>query len=180
MRKLLFSFVLIWATVSVALSQNRVVSGLVTDESRAALPGVSVIVKGSTVGTVTDVNGRYSIEVPSDASILVYSFVGMQTQEQTVGVRSTIDVSMVEDVRALSEVVVVGYGEQNRRDLTGSVTSVAGVDVNKMPVASWMLPCRAARQVCWSLPLQVHLVPVSISRSGATLHFRPVASHFSW
>lgn len=119
MRKLLFSFVLIWATVSVALSQNRVVSGLVTDESRAALPGVSVIVKGSTVGTVTDVNGRYSIEVPSDASILVYSFVGMQTQEQTVGVRSTIDVSMVEDVRALSEVVVVGYGEQNRRDLTG-------------------------------------------------------------
>lgn len=101
------------------------VSGTVTSQANGeTLPGVTVVVKGTGTGTVTDLDGRYTIDVPNDDDILVFSSIGYTTQEVTVNGRSVIDVLLEEDVRSLEEVVVVGYGTQRKSDLTGSVASV--------------------------------------------------------
>lgn len=97
---------------------------LASDEP-GGLPAVNVTVKGTAIGTVTDLNGNYTIDVPSSASILVFSSVGYQTQEITVGSKTVINVTLVQDVELLDEVVVIGYGTVKRTDLTGSVGSVA-------------------------------------------------------
>ena len=102
------------------------VSGKVIDETGEGLPGVSVLEKGTTNGTVTDIDGNYSLSVQSGA-ILVFSFVGYATQEIFVGDQSIIDISMESDIALLSEIVVVGYGTQKRSDVTGSVAS-ANID----------------------------------------------------
>ncbi len=107
--------------------QARTVSGTVTaSDDGSSLPGVTLIIKGSTKGTVTDIDGKYSIEVDSDDAILVASFVGYETMEQAVGSRSQLDFSLALDVETLEEVVVVGYGTQKKSDLTGAVSSVTG------------------------------------------------------
>lgn len=105
--------------------QNLKVSGQVTDSSGGLLPGVSVVVKGTTIGTVTDVNGNYSLEIKPDA-IMVFSFVGMRTQEITVGKNTTINVTLAEETVGVDEVVVVGYGTQKKVNLTGSVDVISG------------------------------------------------------
>lgn len=106
------------------LQQNRPVTGKVTDSSGALLPGVTVVIKGTTIGTIANVNGNYSLsEVPGDA-ILVFSFVGMKTREITVNGRSVIDIKMEEETIGLEEVVAVGYGTMKKNDLTGSIGSV--------------------------------------------------------
>ncbi len=113
------------------------ITGKVTDaDDGGALPGVNVLVKGTTTGTVTDVDGNYSITVPGNESVLVYSSVGYVTQEVIVGTQSTIDVSLSTDVRALSEVVVVGYGTQERAKVTGAISSVTAEEINALPVPS--------------------------------------------
>ncbi len=114
------------------------ISGRVTDrETGEALPGVSVLVKGTTQGTITDTEGNYRISV-EEGSTLVFSFVGYKFQEIEVGNSSaTINVNMVSDVTALSEVVVVGYGTQQRRDITGSVASISSQDIENIPVVSF-------------------------------------------
>ncbi len=100
------------------------ISGRVTDEDGEGLPGVSIVVKGTNQGTVSDLDGNYSLEVPSEETILVFSSVGFATQEIVVGGRTTINVEMVTDVTSLGEVVVIGYGgEVNKRDLTGAVAT---------------------------------------------------------
>ncbi|MFA5419516.1 MAG: carboxypeptidase-like regulatory domain-containing protein, partial [Bacteroidales bacterium] len=104
--------------------QSRPVTGKVTDSSGAPLPGVTMVVKGTTIGTIADVNGNYSLsEVPGDA-ILVFSFVGMKTREITVNGRSVIDIKMEEETIGLEEVVAIGYGTMRKSDLTGSIGSV--------------------------------------------------------
>jgi TonB-dependent starch-binding outer membrane protein SusC len=108
-------------------AQQRTVTGTVTDSRNLPLPGVTVMVEGTTQGTVTDGNGIYSISVPADANVLLFSFVGMQTREETISGRSTIDVVLEVDVIGLEEVVAVGYGVQRRSDVTGSV-GVIGAD----------------------------------------------------
>ncbi|MFT7033156.1 MAG: TonB-linked SusC/RagA family outer membrane protein [Cyclobacteriaceae bacterium] len=105
------------------------IAGKVTDETGAGLPGAGILVKGTGNGTVSDLEGNYKLDVPSSETILVISFVGYKTQELTVGSRSTIDISMEVDATALEEIVVVGYGEVNRRDLTGAIGSVSSVDI---------------------------------------------------
>lgn len=105
------------------------VSGKITDENGDGLPGAAIVVKGSAGGTVTDLDGKYKLNVPSAESVLVISFVGYKTLEVTVGARSSIDVVMDVDATALEEIVVVGYGEVNRRDLTGAVGSIQSVDI---------------------------------------------------
>ena len=101
------------------------VSGVVSDATtKDVLPGVNITVKGSTSGTVTDMNGKYRIEVGSSKAILVFSFVGYATEEQVVKTRIKIDISLTPDIMRLEEVVVVGYGVQKKCDLTGSVSSV--------------------------------------------------------
>ncbi|MDN3579306.1 TonB-dependent receptor [Mucilaginibacter flavus] len=107
------------------------ISGTVSD-TKGALPGVSVRIKGSDLGTQTDVSGKYTLNVPANAT-LVFSFIGYNTQEVAVGGRTTVNVTMTESQRALSEVVVVGYGTQKRVDLTGSVGSVGSKQLQERP-----------------------------------------------
>ncbi len=100
------------------------IKGKVTDKSGAGIPGVSVVVKGSQTGSATDVNGEFSINVPDPGSILIFSYVGFQTREVSVGNQTTINVQLEEEDKLLNEVVVVGYGEQKKETLTGSVVSI--------------------------------------------------------
>jgi TonB-dependent SusC/RagA subfamily outer membrane receptor len=108
------------------------IAGRVTD-GETGLPGVNVLVKGSTIGTTTDSDGKYTLEVPDGSSTLVFSFIGFVTQEVDISSRTTVDVVLVADVQQLSEVVVVGYGEQKKETVTGSVASVKGSDLVKSP-----------------------------------------------
>lgn len=106
--------------------------GRVTDENGEPLPGVSILVKGTSQGTASGGDGSYSLRVDADASpVLVFSFVGYLTQEVAVGARTTIDVSMTVDEKALEEVVVVGYGTLARKDVTSSITSLKGEELNQ-------------------------------------------------
>ncbi len=114
----------------------QTVSGTVTDESDAPLPGVNVLVKGSTVGTTTDTNGKFTLEVPDENSVLVFSFIGYHSQEIQVGNQTTINVKMAMDVQSLQEVVVVGYGEQKKTTITGAVTSIKSDVISQAPVAN--------------------------------------------
>lgn len=111
--------------------QGVTVSGKVTDESGLPLPGVNVIEKGTTNGTVTDVDGNFTVTVASGGSILVFSFVGTVSQQITVGTQDQINVQLQPDASMLSEVVVVGYGTQEKRDVTGSVTTVKSTEFNR-------------------------------------------------
>lgn len=113
------------------------VQGKVTSEDDGApLPGVSVIVKGTSIGTTTDTNGAYRIEVPEQNSVLVFSFIGYMTKESTVGTQTTLDIALPVDVETLTEVVVVGYGETKKASLTSAITSVKGKELVKSPQAN--------------------------------------------
>lgn len=114
-------------------AQRSTVSGKVIDESGDGLPGVSVAVKGTTTGTVTDGEGKFSVNV-SPADILVFSFVGFQPQEFSVGTNTDISITLKPDVTALDEVVVIGYGSQSKRDLTSSVSSISSAEIKNIPV----------------------------------------------
>ena len=119
------------------MSTLETINGKVTDtDSGEGLPGVSIVIKGTTAGTITDVNGDYSIEA-DQGDILIFSYVGYQTNEVIVGTSNTINISMVTDVTALSEVVVVGYGTQQRRDITGSIASISARQIKDIPVVSF-------------------------------------------
>ncbi len=113
-----------------AWAQGRTVTGRVTDPAGSGLPGVSVQVKGTTRGTNTDADGKYSLTNVPDNATLVLSFIGFTPQEQIVGNKSVLDATMAEDQKALDEVVVIGYGTAKRKDLTGSVTQVSAKDFN--------------------------------------------------
>lgn len=116
--------------------QNLKVSGKVTDSSRSLLPGVSVVVKGTTTGTITDVNGNYSIaNVPANATLL-FSFVGMKSQEIVVSGKTTINVVLAEETIGLEEVVAVGYGTQKKVNLSGAVSAVKGDVLENRPIAN--------------------------------------------
>lgn len=105
--------------------QQKVVKGKVTDASSGeALPGVNVIVKGTTTGTTTDLYGQYSIEVTDPQAILIFSYVGYNTEELKVAGQAQIDVTLIQDIKALEEVVVIGYGTQRKADVTSAVVSV--------------------------------------------------------
>ncbi len=111
------------------------VTGVVTDENGEPLPGATVIIEGTTGGTVTDIDGRFSIDA-DEGEVLVFSFVGFETQRITVGTATTLSVRMIMDSRSLEEVVVVGYGEQRKVTFTGSVSSVKGEEIRTAPVTN--------------------------------------------
>ncbi len=136
MRKIIFrSLLCAVALLSFSMVKAQTVSGTVVDES-GPLPGVNVSVKGTSNGTTTDFDGNYTINnVPNDA-ILVFSFIGFETQEIAVSDRSTIDVNMVTDASELEEVVLIGYGQTTVRDATGAVSSVSSEEFNKGNISS--------------------------------------------
>ena len=113
-----------------ALAQTRVTGRVVSGEDQTGLPGVSILEKGTTNGGVTDANGEYSLSVSPNAT-LVFSFVGYTTQEIAVSGRTTVDVTLDIDVTALSEVVIIGYGEVQKKDATGAVMNISARDFNK-------------------------------------------------
>ena len=112
------------------------VTGNVTEDSGIALPGVNIVLKGSTTGTATDFDGNYTIEVPDENAILVFSFLGFQEKEVQVGNKQTLNVTLQTDTAQLDEVVVVGYGTVKKSDLTGATTRVTAKDFNQGVVVS--------------------------------------------
>jgi TonB-linked SusC/RagA family outer membrane protein len=106
--------------------QTKVLTGKVLDDSNQPLPGASVIVKGTTVGIITDIDGKFSLRVPENAQTLVISFVGMNPQEIPIGNKTSFTVTLIQETIGLEEVVAVGYGTVRKKDLTGSVASVGG------------------------------------------------------
>ncbi|MEJ0055685.1 MAG: SusC/RagA family TonB-linked outer membrane protein [Bacteroidota bacterium] len=119
-----------------ASAQNSRITGKVTDSgSGTPLPGVNVVVKGTTSGTITDGEGAYALEAPSDATLL-FSSIGYTSIEVAIGGRSVIDLQLQEDVKALDEIVVVGYGTQEKKNLVGAVASISSERIGGRPVAS--------------------------------------------
>ncbi|MFV0506404.1 MAG: SusC/RagA family TonB-linked outer membrane protein [Bacteroidales bacterium] len=128
MRKFTLILVMCFALFSSAYAQ-KTITGKVIDESGLGIPGVAVVQKGTTIGSITDVDGKFSVSVPEGA-ILQFSFMGMKTQEVTVGSEGTINISMEPDAIGLEEVVAIGYGTQKKSDLTGSVSHVSTDDLS--------------------------------------------------
>lgn len=117
---------------------DMIVTGRVTDPNGEALIGVSVKVKGSSTGVTTNASGDYSISIPDNVTnpVLVYSYLGFSTQEVTVGGRGRVDIQLKEDIKQLSEVVVVGYNTVRKSDVTGAVVSVDAEEIRSRPVAN--------------------------------------------
>ncbi|QRR02216.1 SusC/RagA family TonB-linked outer membrane protein [Dyadobacter sandarakinus] len=131
--RLLYMLVFLFAAAS-SYGQGISVNGKVTSGSDgSALPGASVLIKGTTTGVPTDAEGAFTIQVPSSESVLVFSMIGMTPQEITVGSQTTINVALAEDAKALNEVVVVGYGTQRKLDVTGSVAQIKGAEIAAQP-----------------------------------------------
>ena len=118
--------------------QSIPVRGTVTDGNGESLPGVSIAVSGTRQGTVTDLNGNYTIEVSDPETVLQFSYLGYATQSIKVGSRHEINVSMQEDLTMLDEVVVVGYGVQRKSDVTGAITRVGAKEIEARPVVNAM------------------------------------------
>ena len=116
---------------------EQTVKGKVIDETGIGLPGVSVLIKGTQKGTTTDGNGNYSISFSEENAVLIFSFVGYESQEILVGNRTELNVNLSTDTKALSEVVVVGYGIVKKRDLTGSVVSIGATELKAQPISSF-------------------------------------------
>lgn len=112
---------------------QNLITGKVTDSNNESLPGANVIVKGTANGTVTDLDGNYSLQANNE-DILIISFVGFLTQEVKVGTQSTINVTLQEDIASLQEVVVVGYGMQKKKVVTGAIESVSSEEINATPI----------------------------------------------
>lgn len=130
---LLLGLALTLSSILVANAQGREVTGtVVSGEDNLPLPGVSVLVKGTTRGQVTDLDGRFSLNVQS-GEILAFSFIGYETQEVTIENQSSLNIILQPDMQSLSEVVVVGYGEQKKETITGAVSAVQGADLVKSP-----------------------------------------------
>ncbi|RKD90710.1 TonB-linked SusC/RagA family outer membrane protein [Mangrovibacterium diazotrophicum] len=115
--------------------QTGKVTGLVTDAAGSPLPGVTVVLKGTTTGTITDFEGRYTIGGLTSESVLLFSFVGMGSQEFTVGESPEINVVMREDAVGLDEVVAIGYGSQSKRNITGAIQNIETEDLESIPTA---------------------------------------------
>ncbi len=112
------------------------VTGRVTADDGQGLPGVNVLIKGSSTGTTTDASGSYSINVPDNNAVLVFSFIGYVTEEVPVGGRASVDVKLLPDIQALNEVVVIGYGTQQRKDLVGAVGVATAKDFGEVNVSN--------------------------------------------
>ncbi|MHA7128738.1 SusC/RagA family TonB-linked outer membrane protein [Algoriphagus namhaensis] len=139
---------------AIVQGQSVAVKGTVYDESGSPLPGVTILVKGTTQGTTTDLDGQYSINSPSDG-VLVFSFIGYSSQEVTVGNQSVIDINLLPDLSELDEVIVVGYGTAKKSQLTGAISSVGNKEIQELPITD-------ARQA-----LQGRAAGVDVTQAGS-------------
>ncbi|OFY65529.1 MAG: hypothetical protein A2V64_05505, partial [Bacteroidetes bacterium RBG_13_43_22] len=125
-RTFCFAFFLVHLTaISFSQQPGVKISGKVSEENGNSVPGVNILEKGTMNGTITDLNGTYTLTVASENSVITFSFVGFATREELVGNRTVINIQLIEDVQALDEVVVIGYGTVKKSDLTGSVSSIS-------------------------------------------------------
>ncbi|MGL4992743.1 MAG: SusC/RagA family TonB-linked outer membrane protein [Bacteroidales bacterium] len=156
LRRLLGCIIFFSLSTALVLAQSKSVKGRVFDDLKLEMPGVSVLVKGTTNGTITDIDGNFSINVPDAKSVLQFSFMGYTTQEVVVGSQENLVVVLKEDSKQLDEVVVVGYGEVRRKDLTGAV--------------SQLKPSESESQLFTSVDnlIQGKIAGVNISSSGST------------
>ncbi|MEO8111889.1 MAG: TonB-dependent receptor [Ginsengibacter sp.] len=137
MKYKIYSLILLLFSFTAARSQGKTVTGTVTSAGGEQLSGVTVTVQGTKTGTSTNASGHYSITVPATGkAVLVFSYVGSEDKEVTVGTRSNIDISLVQTSSTLNDVVVVGYGTVKRKDLTGSVSSVSAKELKDIPINS--------------------------------------------
>lgn len=145
--------------------QQVIVTGTVTDENGEPLVGATVSIKGTTIGTITDIQGAYSIAAPDDAT-LVISFVGMLTQEIEVGDQVTINVTLMEDVVGIDEVVVIGYGTQRKVNLTSAIQMVDTKDLENRPVKSVLKDAAASAIYGSRAPNEVVLITTKSGKKG--------------
>lgn len=134
LQKMLFVFAMLLSW-QFAQAQNRSVSGTVSDASGSPLPGVSVTVKGTTQGAITDGAGKFTLQAKNN-SILVFSYIGYKAQEINSGTKSTVNATLEEDAATLNEVIVVGYGSQKKSQTTGAISSVSAKQIQEMPITS--------------------------------------------
>ena len=120
---------------SILQQSERTISGLVTDESGEPLIGVTVMVKGTRVGTTTNLDGVFTLKIPTNAGILQFSYMGMKTTELSIGSKSQFKVAMESDAVLIDDVVVIGYGTRSKKDMSISVSSVKGDELNNRPSA---------------------------------------------
>jgi TonB-dependent starch-binding outer membrane protein SusC len=130
-RRGILSLLLFGFAISFACAQGKTIKGKVTSEAEGPLPGVNIVLQGTTTGTMTDAGGNYTINVPGPQAVLVFSFISYTTQTITVGTQTTIDVVLAPALSTLNEVVVTGYGTQKKREVTSSITSVKSDEFNK-------------------------------------------------
>ena len=132
-----FSLMLAFQGFAAPAEQGKVITGRITGSDRMGLPGVNVTVKGTTKGVISDSEGKYSIEGATRDAVLSFSFIGYTTQEIAIGSKSVVDVILLEDLKKLDEVVVVGYGTQRKKDLTGSISRVSSADLLQASTSSF-------------------------------------------
>lgn len=130
---LFFSFVLGFSSL---FAQTEIVGNVTSQEDGTTLPGVSVVIKGTTSGVITDFDGNFAINVPGSETVLIFTFVGMKTLEVTVGDQTTINAALESDVFGLDEVVVTGYSTQRRATLTGAVSTVGSEELERVPASN--------------------------------------------
>ncbi len=130
------SLILFGFAISLTFAQETTVTGTVSSDMEGPIPGVNIVIQGTTQGAVTDVDGNYSITVPGPDAVLVFTSIGYASQSITVGNQTSINVSLVEDVQALDEIVVIGYGTQKKKELTSAISNVKSEEFNKGSVNS--------------------------------------------
>ncbi|NJK93942.1 MAG: TonB-dependent receptor plug domain-containing protein [Bacteroidetes bacterium] len=128
---------LIVITPTGLVNQKQVISGIVSDATNnEPIPGVNVTVEGTTLGTVTDIDGKYSIDLPSGNSVLIFSFIGYITERMEAGTQTTLHIQLVPDIKKLEEVVVIGYGSRSKKDVTTSISTVNSGSIAKVVAMS--------------------------------------------
>lgn len=157
MKSLMLVFALMLGTLSLANAQNRTISGTVLDATLGdGVPGATVLVKGTTRGVATDLDGRFSLDIQAGDQVLVVSFIGYLTQEIEIGNQSEFTISLEEDIQSLEEAVVIGYGSQDKKEITSAVVGVKPEDFNRGNVSN---PAQL---------LQGKVAGLSITRAGGS------------
>lgn len=135
--KITLIITMLFLSTLAVFGQQRTITGTVTDAADGkSIPGVTILAKGTTAGTTTDIDGKYSLKVDASVKMLVFTFIGMKTNEVSVGASNVINVQMKSEALSLDEVVVIGYGSVKKSDLTGSVATIRTDDLKKIPVNS--------------------------------------------